>query len=89
MPSFINGMRQAGIGRVDQLVTRAMLDPDVARVLLSKLPDGAAPVVVSGRMKMLMRALQVAGPVSAASQAPQARRPIPQSPRNALLTRVN
>lgn len=80
----VNALRQAGISRVDQLVTRAMIDPNVARVLLSKVPGGMSDArtaaVISGRGKALMTALQVGGMVSGTQPFQR-----PQPARNALL----
>ena len=40
-PPSLQALREAGIANVDQLVTRAMLDPVLARQLLSKVPATA------------------------------------------------
>lgn len=83
---LVNGLRQAGINRVDELVTRGMLDPNVARVLLSKVPGGMSQArtadMVSGRGKALLKALQVGGMVSAVQPVQR----MPQPAKNALLT---
>jgi hypothetical protein len=86
---LIQGLRQAGIERVDQLVTRAMLDPAVARSLLEVMPPPArnAPRVASAaeqrRNAALVRALTVGTAASAA--APPKAQPQPGSRPNAFL----
>lgn len=76
-------LRSYGINRVDDLVTKAMLDPEVARRLLAKVPtDGAgqiAPKVLKVRMSGLLGALGAnSGAVS------QAEQPVPERHYNAF-----
>lgn len=61
-------MRAAGIDRVDQLVTRAMLDPDIARELRRKVPPPK-----SGIQSGLPRALRTSLAVSTLRAAATAR----------------
>jgi hypothetical protein len=44
----IQSLRAAGVDRVDQLVTKAMLNPSVAKQLLSKAPTKATPKAGNG-----------------------------------------
>lgn len=60
----IQSLRAAGIDRVDQLVTKAMLDPRVAKELLAKVPTKSTPRAGSG----LARAIR-AGIASASLMA--------------------
>lgn len=80
----LNGLRQAGINRIDDLVTKGMLDPDIARVLLSKVGK-PTPALITGRLKALSRALQIGGVASAA----QPSQTVPQAPANALMQAAN
>lgn len=58
----LQAMREAGISRIDELVTQAMLHPEIARELLKKAPP--QPTVSSGAM--LARAIRQSA-VSAAT----------------------
>ena len=62
---MINALRSQGIGRVNDLVTRGLLDPTVARALLQRVPAGArfGPKTMQGQA--LIRAL--AGPAFAST----------------------
>lgn len=67
--SAIQSFRAAGIERVDQLVTRAMMDPAFAKELLKKVPvsaSGTPPtVVIRARVRAMLRSLQVGAAISA------------------------
>jgi hypothetical protein len=43
----VQALRRAGIDRVDQLITEAMLNPDIGRRLLLKAPKDPAPAARS------------------------------------------
>ena len=68
---MVNALRAQGIGRVNDLVSRAMLEPAVARALLQRVPAGVrlSPATMQGRV--LMRAL--AGPAMGSLSASQHR----------------
>jgi hypothetical protein len=53
----LQALREAGIANVDQLVTKAMLDPVLARRLLEKVPVGAA-AATPAQDAMLARAIR-------------------------------
>jgi hypothetical protein len=46
----INAMRAAGMQKVDELVTQAMLHPELARTLLAKLPTNPGSARGIGKM---------------------------------------
>ena len=64
----MQAMREAGIANVDQLVTKAMLDPVLARRLLDKVPAGAiltAPATDSMLARAIRRSI---GPAAAVGE---------------------
>jgi len=54
---ILNAMRQQGIRRVDDLVTEAMLHPELARALLAKVPGGGFTKSVVDNAVRQIRAL--------------------------------
>ena len=76
-----NAIRSQGIARVDQLVAKAMLNPEVARALLAKVSGNFSPLTGPG--KALIRALKLAAPpaTTLANSGPHRHR----GPVNALL----
>jgi hypothetical protein len=60
----IAAFRDAGMTRVDQIVRDAMLNPELAKVLLTKVPDRAMPAFQEDMAAMIRRATAV-GAVSA------------------------
>ena len=54
---MLNAMRQQGIRRVDDLVTEAMLHPELARALLAKVPGGGFTKSVVDNAVRQIRAL--------------------------------
>jgi hypothetical protein len=85
----VQALRDIGVARVQDLVTRAMLDPDVARALMARV-DLSGPNAgrrVQLQMGQLLRALTVAGTASAGASAvrrippPRAREQSPSAAR--------
>jgi hypothetical protein len=74
---MVQALRAQGIARVDDLVSRAMLDPSLARTLLQRVPakGGLTPTSMQGRV--VLRAL-------AGSAAASANGPVPGTPPRAL-----
>jgi hypothetical protein len=73
-----NAMRNSGLRKVDDLVAQAMLNPDLARTLLAKVPPQSAPTmarIISTQIKALAAN---AGVVTAERQAGPS--PIPTAP---------
>jgi hypothetical protein len=66
----LQALREAGIANVDQLVTRAMLDPVLARRLLEKVPAGSTmtPVKDAAFAKAVRRSITPAFAVTANAQ---------------------
>jgi hypothetical protein len=78
---YLQGLRAAGIRRVDDLVTRAMLDPELARTLLERVPETpAAKATFKAKASDVFRALGAAGATSAVSATSQADRGRPYGP---------
>ena len=76
---YLQSLRSAGVQRVEDVITRAMLDPNVARELLAKVPVKNGKVsepILNARMRGLYAALVGIGGVATPAQ------PAPQ--RNAL-----
>jgi hypothetical protein len=61
---LVAAFRNAGLGKVDDLVTQAMLDPELARALLAKMTEKNAPMRTAALSAQLKR-LSVAAPAEA------------------------
>lgn len=76
--------RSVGVERINDLLTRALLDPEVARALLARIPAGAAdtsPAVLAARRR-LTSALAASGGLGVAAARDQ--RPDPPPTPNAI-----
>jgi len=56
----VEGARSAGISKMDELLTEAMLNPDVARALLAKAPK--RPDAAAGTLARALRATAITAP---------------------------
>jgi hypothetical protein len=66
---LLTEMRNAGIKKVDDLVTQAMLHPDLARVLMQKVTNKAAPSFMP-RIASRLRALAVQAAITPTQPEP-------------------
>jgi hypothetical protein len=78
---FTQQLRAQGIANVENLVTRAMTDPNVAKALLARVPEDAGKPV-AGAMNSRMRTLL------AALAGTRVGQPVHTAPSNALLHRT-
>lgn len=51
----LQALREQGVQRVDDLLTQAMLHPEVARALMAKAPNGAAPEAMGAKLAAALR----------------------------------
>jgi hypothetical protein len=75
----LNGMRQAGLRRVDDLVTQAMLHPELARTLLAKAPAPGSgnAVLLRHVLRAQLRGLTLRATITGQQRQPE---PLPAAP---------
>jgi hypothetical protein len=78
--TLIQGLRLSGVERIEQLVTKAMLEPKVARALLQKVPRNPPKNLVRARRAALIKALQTGSVASGDRREETPKPPVPAMP---------
>ena len=68
----LNGMRQAGLGKIDDLVAQAMLHPELARTLLGKAPapNSGDAILLRQTIRAQLRAVTLRAAATAGQREP-------------------